>query len=156
MATLPCVFGINNSGQAVGRSERVPGERIFHAFFWDGEDLIDLGAIGGFYSSRADDINNADQVVGRPFFLYDPVEGMIDLENRMPFESGRAGLNPKAISDAGQIGDWGYHAGPASGFPMTPVPPPIPAVASVGAAVLFVAIGSVFVIRRRRARWSVP
>ena len=111
------------------------------------------GALGGFESSRAEDINNLGQIVGAPSFLYDPVEGMVNLDDRLPFGSGWVWLWPRAINDAGQIAGWGYHDGLARGFLMTPVIPPIPAVSDIGAAVLvvlFVVIGSVFALRAKR------
>src|SRR5262249_53579766 len=109
---------INDLGQVVGWSY-LSGNLVEHAFLitpqsgvWfqdsnrDGRNdlMIDLGTLTGDGSSRAQDINNAGQVVGGSTgggFLWDAVTGMVNLGN----------VSPAAINEHGQV------AGTAANFP---------------------------------------
>ncbi len=119
---LSRAYGVNDVGQVVGYSERAPGgDRIFHAFLWQEGKMIDLGAIGGFESSRADAVNNSGMVIGAPWFLYDPVNGMQNLHDLIPPGSGWSNLVPRDINDLGQIvGSGGFNGWPRA-FLMTPI-----------------------------------
>ena len=66
-------------------------------------------------------MNNRSQVVGRPDFLYDPEQGILDLEELLPFKSGWFSLSPRAINDAGQIVGAGTSCGRRRAFLLTPI-----------------------------------
>ena len=114
-------FGVNDLGQVVGYSERAEGGAVFHAFLWHEGKMIDLGAIGGFDSSRADAVNNSGMVIGAPWFLYDPVNGMQNLHDLIPPGSGWSNLVPRDINDLGQIVGSGSFNGWPRAFLMTPI-----------------------------------
>lgn len=115
-------LGTNENGQAVGKSEREPGGRgLFHAFFWDGGEMLDLGALGGFRGSYALAINNRGQAVGAPSFLYDADGIMHDLLSLISPESGWRSLGPRDINDEGQIVGDGMFRGRLVAFLMTPL-----------------------------------
>jgi len=106
-------FGINDSGQVVGYSHRNDG--YDHAFLYDGT-MHDLGVLGGG-TSFAYDINNSGQVVGVSTpangssysyyhaFIYDSTNGMKDLNDLVPADSGLTGWLDKAqaINNDGKL-----------------------------------------------------
>jgi len=106
---------ISDTGIVAGVSARTPGSTTFHAFLWQNGVITDLGALGGFSSSRAEDVNDAGQVVGSPYFLYDPVWGMLNLYDLLPPNHGWTDLIPNAINNHGQIAGQGYRD-PGYGF----------------------------------------
>jgi probable HAF family extracellular repeat protein len=114
-------YSLNRLTQVVGMSERIPGERRFHAFLWDDGEMIDLGALGGFNISEAWAINNQGQVVGNPRYLYDPEDGMMSLYELISAGSGWSGLDARDINDGGQIVGIGSFRGARLAFLMTPV-----------------------------------
>jgi probable HAF family extracellular repeat protein len=65
-------FGVvvNEDGHVIGTSN-LRGDEKFHAFFWDGERMIDLGTFGGD-NSDAFFISDRDQVLGRAEVSLDP------------------------------------------------------------------------------------
>jgi probable HAF family extracellular repeat protein len=108
-------YGINDRGIVVGTSEIVP-DRVGRAFrAAPGRLMEDLGALpGGFAggSSSAMSINTHGEIVGQsdnPFgwtaFVYDDVEGMLDLRSRIPIADrlGRGLQWGRDINDNGQI-----------------------------------------------------
>ncbi len=96
-------YGVNDFDQVVGRSERPEAGNIFHAFFWEKGKMIDLGKIGGFFSSWACAINNSGQVIGVPAFLYHADTGMQTLLDLLPPDTEWSGLDPRDINNVGQI-----------------------------------------------------
>lgn len=107
---------INDLGQAVGWWQHLEPP---HAALWDDGVITDLGALGGFRATRAVAINDAGQVVGTPWFLYDPENGMQDLRDLLLPEHRRWELLPRDINDAGQIVGQGFRG--YSAFLMTPL-----------------------------------
>lgn len=102
---------LNEGGQVVGTST-LPGDDTFHAFVWDGQRMIDLGA-NGIRNSEAFFISDKGEVLGRievslmPYvrhaFLWEKGH-MTDLG--APAPCNRA--SPLSINSAGQIvGDTG-------------------------------------------------
>jgi len=126
-------FGINNLGRAVGTAGNADFD--LSAFLWQNGVMTDLGALGGFSHSRAKAINVCGQVVltgSRDVdgddglesvgyaFLYDPKEGIIDLADLLPPDSGWSDFNPRDISDFGHIVGAGSINGRRHAFLMTP------------------------------------
>jgi probable HAF family extracellular repeat protein len=112
--------GINDSGQVVGYS--LTNDGSYHAFLYDSADsttqrMQDLGTFGGSYS-YAYDINDSGQVVGMAqtsiynewygdseshAFLYDSANGMKDLNDLTPEDSGWTLGQATAINSSGEI-----------------------------------------------------
>lgn len=135
-------LGLSSNGKVVGWSERVAGERIFHAFLWENGNIVDL--IPGSATSRAEAVNSSGYVVGRAYgangygFLYIPVSGARDLVEFIPANSGWSDLSPQDMNDAGQIVGYGTIDGLPHAFLMTPVA--IPATSVWGLLVLSLVI----------------
>ena len=57
---------VNNNGEVVGYSDLLESSLPYHAFIVDvsGDGMRDLGTLNGYYSSRAEDINDLSIVVG--------------------------------------------------------------------------------------------
>lgn len=116
---------LNDQGQVIGRSQRGDGSYYdWHAFLWDGGVMTDLGAIGRYENSEAVDINNSGQVIGwgsGPYpwcgepFLYEPGNGLRDLRDLIPVDSGWTGFSPYGINNAGQIAGTGWFQGETGG-----------------------------------------
>ncbi|HEG43965.1 MAG TPA: DUF3466 family protein, partial [Phycisphaerales bacterium] len=124
---------INSSGQVVGASNFNGGSIYnWHAFLYDGTTMIDLGTLGG-NDSYSRGINDSGQVVGfsdtgtghntRVFhaFLYNEDEGMLDLNNLIPSDSGWVLERAYDINFSGQIVGYGEIDGERRAFLMTPV-----------------------------------
>ncbi|MHC5184578.1 MAG: DUF3466 family protein [Planctomycetota bacterium] len=119
-------FGINESGQIVGESD-ITGDSASNAFYYDGT-MHDLGTLGGT-SSIAFRINEQGQAVGESdiigdsvlhAFLYDG-NGLIDLNDLIPIDSGWELTVAVDINNSGQIVGWGMIDGQEHAFLMTPV-----------------------------------
>jgi probable HAF family extracellular repeat protein len=123
---------INDAGVVVGQSRAIgaPGE---HACRWSHGVLQDLGVLPGRLISRANDINNAGQIVGDSrsdilivavpqgssmtgAFLYSDATGMVDLNTRIDPRLGWELDAAAAINDAGQIVGSGRHHGKVRAF----------------------------------------
>ncbi|OQY27509.1 MAG: hypothetical protein B6244_10370 [Candidatus Cloacimonetes bacterium 4572_55] len=80
-----CALSVNDHGRAVGYSY-VKSNQFYHGFFWDGEQMTDLGTLGGRHST-ANDISNNGRVVGqamksdnqRRAFTWSAEQGMTEL-----------------------------------------------------------------------------
>ena len=103
--------GINDSGQVVGYSDASNG--YTHAFLYDASatpKMEDLDTLGGDFS-RALGINNSGKVVGWSYtnsgeqhaFIYDSTNGMQDLNDLIPANSGETIYEASAINSKGQI-----------------------------------------------------
>lgn len=87
---ISVAYGINNSGQAVGRSETIRGTGVIHSTLWNyhgpGSGMInrgdDIGAGAGDWEvSRAFDINDSGKAVGD----YAPEAGRLGILERRAF-----------------------------------------------------------------------
>ena len=140
------VRDINDAGLVVGETF-LSGEQ--HAGLFDGKTTLDLGTLGGSYSS-ATAINGAGQVVGLStdasgdygVFLWS--EGrMTDVGSRLtPDSQGWTLSIASDINDSGQIVGYGTINGKAHAYLATPVPEP------ASLAALAVSLG--VLLRRRR------
>jgi probable HAF family extracellular repeat protein len=119
---------INDSGQVVGyaylHNERGTSP-IHHAFLYEDGEMKDLGSLSGSYS-LAYDINDSGQVVGYDqagAFLYSEGQ-MVDLNTRIPADSGWFLTEATAINNEGQIAAHGVRADDPNGtqqaFLLTP------------------------------------
>lgn len=80
---------INNAGQVVGWAYAATYPADYgHASIWDeASGMLDLGALGGYWASEAEFVNDLGQGVGvgemadhvMHAFFWDPVTGMVDL-----------------------------------------------------------------------------
>ena len=109
---------INDSGQVVGwSSTTIAGSTVARAFLYDESatpKMQDLGDLGDIYGTRANGINNSGQVVGYSYasngeqleqhgFLYDSTNGMQDLNDLIPADSGGTITSASDINSKGQI-----------------------------------------------------
>ncbi len=135
---------INDNDQLVGNATTTGLDSflnpIDHAFLCNFKSttdhaLTDLGTLGG-PGSAATGINNNGEVVGEAqlgtllspgdfhAFRWDPVNGMVDLNNLLPAGSGWVLGNALKINDNGQILVTGFLNGVAATALLQPVPPP--------------------------------
>jgi probable HAF family extracellular repeat protein len=126
---------INVAGQVVGSSEFIPGDNDrSHAFLWDRRDgLQDLGTLPGDTLSAAYAINATGQVVGISAttpgdtpraVLWDSINGMQDLNDLVPPDSGWTISEASTINAAGQIASTGIASdGSVHGLLLTPDDP---------------------------------
>jgi len=152
-------LGINESGQVAGLSY-VTGDATQHAFLWTPTTpngvsgaMIDLGTLGGTYSSYAYGVNASGQVVGGSFttgnaarhaFIYSSGSGMVDLNSLIDPLSGWELELGTAINDAGQITGLGFNGSEGHAFLLTPVPEP--------ASLALVALGLPLLVWRNSRR----
>jgi len=129
---------INNKGQVVGRSSTAVGVVVeSHAFLWENNNMIDLGTLGGD-GSEALGINDLGQVVGfstilvngsdrSHAFISQDGQGMQDLNQFIPADSGWELVAASGINKWGQIVGWGYVNGVEveHAFLLTPVGPKV-------------------------------
>jgi probable HAF family extracellular repeat protein len=120
---------INNRGQAAGYYQKRHPERS-RAFLYDNGRMTDLGDLGGDHSI-ANSLNDRGEIVGysalsgdkerRDFraFLYRHGR-MIDLNTRIPRDSGWVLLVANGINNRGQIVGYGRRNGQRRAFLLTP------------------------------------
>ncbi len=94
---ISTLYGINDLGEAVGRAA---GDSAYY----DGQQLHDLGELGGTYAI-AEDINNHGQIIGNVYGLPHGARGFVLQGAELTtFESLVSGASyAKAINDAGQV-----------------------------------------------------
>lgn len=112
---------INDSGQVIGRLIVGSDE---HAFFWENNNLIDIGTLNGNGSSNAQAINEKGQVVGSSnghAFLWQNNQ-ITDLNELLPSGSEWELVKATDINNFGQIIGYGNLDGQRRGFLMTPKP----------------------------------
>lgn len=120
---------INDLNEVVGVSRSALGMR---AFLWRDGQMIDLGSFrGDGWSSRALDVNNRSEVVGRSdcvglacAFLWTRQEGMLQLQNFIDPTSGWTLDTATGINDMGWIVGNGLLNGVSADFLLIPVPEP--------------------------------
>lgn len=148
-------LGLNDQGQVVGTSTR-PGSKYWQAFLWSNGTMIDIGALGNFFSSEARAINNAGEVVG-PGFIYDAIHGVRLLRDLIDVDSGWFDLVAEDINNNGQICGYGDYNGEWRAFLMTPVSQQpqgtVPATSPTGLVVmtLMLMLAGATVLSRRTA-----
>ena len=105
---------INDSGQVIG-SSYLAGDQNRHAFLYKDGKMTDLGTLGGA-SSEAKGINGSGQVVGwsdnssgvHRAFIYDSANGMKDLNDSIPADSGWTLYEAAGINTDGKIAASSY------------------------------------------------
>jgi probable HAF family extracellular repeat protein len=121
---------VNNHREVVGYSY-LPGNLVYHGFYYYQTQIYDIGTLGGS-NSEALDINNRGEVVGdsdivggtaiHAFVITDG--GMRDLNALIP-SYGWLLISATSINDSGQIVGYGVNPkGLARAFLLTPVSPP--------------------------------
>ena len=99
------VNGLNNRGQVVGMMVAA-GDQFVHAFLWNGEELLDLGALGG-NGSIARGINDGGEVMGLATLPGDQVNHGFLWRNGVMTDLGTLGGDPcsdaLAINSKGQV-----------------------------------------------------
>jgi probable HAF family extracellular repeat protein len=117
-------YAVNDVGQVVGKAQTSTGD--FHAFFWDGA-MQDLGTLANYTSSVAYGINNRGRVVGKAtnssgsshaFVRLN--NGIRDLNNLIPANSGWELIEAKDINNNGRIIGYGTVNGENHAFVLTP------------------------------------
>jgi probable HAF family extracellular repeat protein len=157
VTALPIPYGgaaaaINNQNMVVGTTgtNSSAGEYA-HAYLYkynanSTNSLLDLGTLNGGLTSGAYDINESNQVVGTSWlvtqltslyepekyhaFIWDELNGMVDLNTYLPAGSGWILTTATAINDNGDIVGSGLMGGQVHGFLLTTDqitnPPPEP------------------------------
>lgn len=110
------IYGLNDLGQAVGGIPTSTITHASHAFLYEGGVITDLGTLdAGFDDSIAWDINKLGQIVGTSSvqlsetnygyhgFLWDSVNGMVDLNTLIDPASGWVITDASGINGAQQI-----------------------------------------------------
>lgn len=122
-------IALNNSGHVVGIALTAAGEA--HAFLWEDGLMSDLDVLAGDVFSGAFDVNQKGQIVGMSgagttdvatshAVLWDGGV-MIELQTRIPADSGWTLLAALGINERGQISGYGIHDGRYRAFLLTPL-----------------------------------
>ena len=101
------VYGMNESGQVMGRST-ASAARTQNAFLWDNGVMMDLGRLGGAFvrESQANDINELGQIVGNSWTAMDTERHAVLWDGGVLTDLGTLGgtlATANAINDAGRI-----------------------------------------------------
>ena len=119
---------INDRGQVAGMAQIASGDS--HPFFWEKGAMSDLGVLGDDVFGAALDINNKGQIVGasgasiidvttsRAVLWANGV--IVDLQTRIPADTGWTLLAAAGINERGQITGYGIHDGQYRAFLLTP------------------------------------
>jgi len=154
-------YDINNDGQAVGYSRLTDGSDYnnSHAVLWESNgQLIDMGTLGSINESKAMALNNSGQAVGYSYtdmwqqhaFLWDNVDGMIDLNSLLPGDSDWAYLETAFdINNNGHIVGIGYLE-PEEGEELLCMEPHLFLMTPEPASVVLLALGMAALCRKRR------
>ncbi len=124
-------LGVNDRAQVVGESIVAPGSGTYRAFRWERGQMTDLGSVRGLRHSRATDVNARGVVVGHAsgFYSFPTLDGAavlwdrdeaVDLNERIPTDSGWVLRSAEAIDDAGRIVGFGSFDGQTRAFLLTP------------------------------------
>jgi probable HAF family extracellular repeat protein len=136
MEALPYLFPGDNSASANGINQegRIVGgvAQDYHGMYavqWDRDGRVaNLGVLPGQRWSTAFAINDRGQVVGWSgfrAFIWSRSEGIQDLNNLIPHDSGWFLSLPTAINRRGQITGQGTIKGQSHAFLLTPVSQPV-------------------------------
>lgn len=130
---------INDMGHVAGRSS-VPGSTAMHAFVYT-DHMVDIDSLNSV-ASGAEAISGSTVVgtvatdAGSHAFIYTPEDGMIDLNTRIPSDSGWVLMTAKGINANGQIVGQGTFNGETRAYRLTPeipkdvTPPSIDAISA--------------------------
>jgi probable HAF family extracellular repeat protein len=117
---------ISNAGHIVGNADVEPARPHAFSIAPGSTTMTDLGTLGG-PASRAQGVNNQGDVVGESWTAEGLVHAflwrdgvMIDLNSRIPADSGWTLVHAEAINDAGVIVGWGRYDGRTLGFVVEP------------------------------------
>lgn len=113
-------FSINDRSQIVGYAQTTTGD--WHASLWQNGTVTDLGTFGADTFSGALSINNRGQIVGcsNSYALLWEKHETVDLQTRIPADSGWVLWCAASINDLGQINGLGMHNGQIRAFLLTP------------------------------------
>jgi probable HAF family extracellular repeat protein len=124
--TLSWPGGINDRGQVAGVS-LLGGDVEFHGFLWQDGAFTDLRPFHGDAASAGSGINNNGDVVGASGSLDQAIRAVlwkdgkvIDLNNRIPADSGWVLIWAGSINARGQITGFGVHNDEGRAFLLTP------------------------------------
>lgn len=118
--------GINNRGQVAGVSNLL-GDSDFHGFLWEDGAFTDLGPFPGDTASVASGLNNQGEVVGASGNTHEAIRAVlwkdgvvIDLNSRIPSDSGWRLIWAGSINARGQISGFGIHNNEGRAFLLSP------------------------------------
>ena len=110
---------LNDAGEVIGQAD-LPGGQEHHAFLWKTGVMTDLGTVAGDSCSNAWGNNAKGQIVGASSdicglavhaFLWEHGGPMIDLNTRIPADSGLQLVYALSINDRGEIAGIGVPPG---------------------------------------------
>lgn len=121
-------YGVNNLGDAVGRTFMVPGHET--AFVYRNGEMLILGD-DVFGIPRLNDVNDSLQAVGLGTFgdgqvalFWSEASGLVDLNSLLPEGSGWNLVSATEINELGQITGQGIFNGRGMAYRLDPIPEP--------------------------------